>query len=72
LNLDELFAVLDTSGDKQISPEEFLKGLQGKSSLSDEDISDLFRAVDIDRSGALTIDELRQELKNINAAIILQ
>jgi len=72
LNLDELFAVLDTSGDKQISAEEFLKGLQGKSSLSDEDIADLFRAVDIDRSGALTIDELRQELKNINAAIILQ
>lgn len=40
--------------------------------MSEEDIRDLFRAIDIDRSGKIDLNEVKLELANVNAAMVLR
>jgi len=67
--LDDFFAILDKNQDKELSLSEMLTGL--KDFLDEDDITELFAAVDIDKSGSVTVDELRSELDVINAAYVL-
>jgi len=40
--------------------------------LSEEDARDLFKAIDIDKSGKIDISEIKLELANVNAAMVLR
>lgn len=40
--------------------------------MSEEDIRDLFRAIDIDKSGKIDLNEVKLELANVNAAMVLR
>ena len=68
-SLEELFAILDKNKNNEVDLEEMINGLG--SALGESGCTTLFRAIDIDRSNSLTIDELRQELDVINAALVL-
>jgi Ca2+-binding EF-hand superfamily protein len=73
LNVDEIFAVINKRNAKEIGPEDFVSAFKQKiPDLSDEDIRDLFRAIDIDKSGSIELDEVKLELANVNAALVLK
>jgi len=40
--------------------------------LSEEDARDLFKAIDIDKSGKIDLSEIKLELANVNAAMVLR
>lgn len=73
LNVDEIFAVITKKNQTQIGPEDFANAFKAKiPELSNEDVVDLFRAIDIDRSGKIDICEVKLELSNVNAAMVLR
>lgn len=73
LNVDEIFAVISKKNQTEIGPEDFTKAFKQKlPELSEEDVRDLFRAVDIDKSGRIDLNEVKLELSNVNAAMVLR
>lgn len=73
LNVDEIFAVLSKKNQTEIGPEEFTNAFKQKlPELSEEDVRDLFRAIDVDKSGRIDLNEVRLELSNVNAAMVLR
>lgn len=73
MNVDEICAVINTKKGLEIGPKEFIAGFKSKiPELTEEDLTDLFKVIDIDMSGTLVIDEIRTELSNIDAALVLR
>ena len=73
LNVDEIFAVISKKNQTEIGPEDFTNAFKQKlPDLSEEDVRDLFRAVDIDKSGRIDLNEVKLELSNVNAAMVLR
>ena len=73
LNVDEIFAVISKKNQTEIGPEDFTNAFKQKlPELSEEDVRDLFRAVDIDKSGRIDLNEVKLELSNVNAAMVLR
>lgn len=73
LNVDEIFAILSKKNQTEIGPEDFTNAFKQKlPELSEEDIRDLFRAIDIDKSGRIDLNEVKLELSNVNAAMVLR
>jgi Ca2+-binding EF-hand superfamily protein len=73
LNVDEIFAVISKKNQTEIGPEDFTNAFKQKlPELSEEDVRDLFRAIDIDKSGRIDLNEVKLELSNVNAAMVLR
>ena len=73
LNVDEIFAILSKKNQTEIGPEDFTNAFKQKlPELSEEDVRDLFRAIDIDKSGRIDLNEVKLELSNVNAAMVLR
>lgn len=73
LNVEEIFAILSKKNQTEIGPEDFTNAFKQKlPELSEEDVRDLFRAIDIDKSGRIDINEVKLELANVNAAMVLR
>ena len=60
---------MDKDRNDKIDPEEFVSGL--KDYMSRAEATELFQAIDHDRSGNLTRDEIKVELAQINCALIM-
>lgn len=73
LNVDEIFAIIGKRDQTEIGPDDFTQAFKSKlPELSEEDVRDLFRAIDIDRSGKIDLNEVKLELANVNAAMVLR
>mmetsp|Transcript_27861 Transcript_27861/g.37221 ORF Transcript_27861/g.37221 Transcript_27861/m.37221 type:complete len:130 (+) Transcript_27861:1382-1771(+) len=68
-SLNELVAIMDRNGDKEISLAEFMK--ETKTFLEESEAVELFKAIDNDNTGTLTADEITIELASIRASLIL-
>lgn len=73
LNIDEIFAIISKRNQTEIGPDDFTNAFKQKlPELSEEDARDLFRAIDIDKSGRIDLGEVKLELANVNAAMVLR
>ncbi|XP_060551461.1 calcyphosin-like protein [Ruditapes philippinarum] len=67
--LARVFRIMDDDSNKQLSLDEFRKGLTGYGLMIDEEITKkLFEQLDKDKSGSLDFDEFLQALRDVSSA----
>lgn len=73
LNVEELFAVLKSKTGHEITEQDFTQALGSNcTELVPKDLSDLFAAIDTDRSGSVSLVEIQAEFADIDVAMVLK